>query len=105
MTTPNGEIMEVFSSEFGDLNADCTPAINWPGVSCNQTTYSEYTTLHFESDGIVPVPSAIGYAGVNSTGVMPGSNHQQARNDANTRDKLLELFDGQHGLFFVTGEQ
>lgn len=105
MMSPSGEIMDVFSSEFGDMNADCTPVINWPSVSCNQTTYSEYTTIHYESDGVVTVPSATGYEDANSIAKMPGSNHQQARNDDNTCNKLLELFSGAHGSFFATAEQ
>jgi hypothetical protein len=54
-----------------------------------------------DSDGVVIAESAQGFPGA-QTAVMNGSNHQQMRNDSNTRDRLIELYNGQYGSYFFT---
>jgi hypothetical protein len=34
--------------------------------------------------------------------LLPKSNHQQMRNDENTKIQLNALWDGEHGAFFET---
>jgi len=36
---------------------------------------------------------------------MLGSNHQQARNDSNTKNRLMQLFEGALGDYFITPER
>ncbi|MEM1120255.1 MAG: hypothetical protein AAGJ18_07380 [Bacteroidota bacterium] len=36
---------------------------------------------------------------------MDGSNHQQMRNDRNTKDRLNELWEGDYGFFFETAKK
>ena len=55
-----------------------------------------------DSDGVVLAESAMNFPGAQAVAVMPGSNHQQMRNDSNTKKRLLELWGGTHGIFFKT---
>jgi pimeloyl-ACP methyl ester carboxylesterase len=73
---------------------------NFTGNTDIQTTFIPITK---ESDGIVLRESAENFPGAASIGRMEGSNHQQMRNDSNTKQKLLELWGGTHGSFFITG--
>ena len=73
----------------------------------NMTTFTTYVPVDEASDGIVVESSAKNFPqGANilptPTREMTGSNHQQMRNDNNTRNSLFELFEGQHGLYFRT---
>lgn len=60
-------------------------------------------------DGIVLAESAMNYPdGFGSSALsieMPGSNHQQMRNDDNLKRELINLYDGLHGDFFKTPEK
>jgi len=74
------------------------------------TTIYEYSEDHVDNDGLVTMPSAIAFPGLdiaNDHGLpnrapMLRSNHSQLTNDFNTRDRLNELFLGRYGLFFRT---
>lgn len=93
-------------------------------------TFVANQVLHW-SDGLVPVESAVGYPGaqtetnpyptggivVNTNGtltdpfegpaspyLMPRSNHQQMRNDPNTKVKMKKLLDGGFGGWFYVEE-
>jgi hypothetical protein len=58
------------------------------------------------SDGIVLAESAMAFPGVNYVEVMPGSNHQQMRNDGNLKVRRDELMkDGLYGDYFKTIER
>jgi len=56
----------------------------------------------YPSDGVVLMKSAIDYPNARVGEEMTGSNHQQMRNDENTRVRLNELWNGEHGRFFET---
>ena len=53
------------------------------------------------SDGVALAESAMAYPGAQAA-ELPGSNHQQMRNDSNTKVKLLALFAGGFGDYFST---
>ena len=63
------------------------------------TTVAAFTLVDVPSDGLVQASSASGYPGA-ATKEMIGSNHQQMRNDSNTKDRLNELYNGIHGIYF-----
>jgi pimeloyl-ACP methyl ester carboxylesterase len=72
-----------------------------PGELCWTEYQTSTTVTEEESDGVVVASSAIGNLD-NVTGfkMMPGSNHQQMRNDVNTNICLEELYGGVHGAYF-----
>ncbi len=87
--------------------SDCQLMNTWNGtVSCystgNTVTYDAYELVSKPSDGIVLAESASNFPGCNYTKEMIGSNHQQMRNDNNTKQRLLELFRGDYGFYFKT---
>jgi hypothetical protein len=83
---------------------DCSNYNSDPYLWCTDE-YVSITTATIEgNDGVVPVSSQKGFNGA-TTALMDGSNHQQMRNDKNTRDRLIELFDGNHGDFFKTARK
>lgn len=53
------------------------------------------------SDGVVLAESASAYPGA-LTDEMPKSNHQQMRNDSNTKIKMLKVLEGGFGDYFIT---
>ncbi|MBP7272773.1 MAG: hypothetical protein KA974_02975 [Saprospiraceae bacterium] len=59
------------------------------------------------SDGVVLAESAMNFPGLaspNHARVLQGSNHQQMRNDQNTKIALLQIFDNMNELtpdFFI----
>ena len=61
--------------------------------------------LNHPSDGVVLMKSAIDYPNAKIGEEMTGSNHQQMRNDQNTKERLNELWTGGHGIFFKTPEK
>lgn len=63
---------------------------------------NSWVTILKPSDGVILQESAIGSGIANAERELTGSNHQQMRNDSNTKDALEELFDGAHGDFFIT---
>ncbi len=76
----------------------------WESCFCDETINLEYRDIE-PSDGVTPQSSAEGFPGVDKNNIkeMVGSNHQQMRNDRNTKSRLEELmFDGTYGLFFKT---
>lgn len=44
-------------------------------------------------DGLVPVSSAQAFPGATILD-MPGSNHEQMKNDSKLRDKLIQIYNG-----------
>ena len=70
--------------------------------SCGCETYPAITLQEVESsDGVVPVSSAAGFENA-ITDILPASNHQQMRNDRNTKIKLDKVLNGEYGQFFKT---
>ena len=92
---------------FGDANG-CPTDLGWL-TSCylngNIVTTNEFTTVENPGDGIVLRESAMNFPGAQAIAVMQGSNHQQMRNDTNTKNRLNELWGGTHGFFFATAEK
>ncbi len=97
----NGIAINSWSTSVTDPN-DCV-GNNWM-QSCNLTgnNYQEMIANSLPSDGVVLVQSASNFPGCIYTKEMIGSNHQQMRNDSNTKDRLNELYDGQYGTYFYT---
>jgi triacylglycerol esterase/lipase EstA (alpha/beta hydrolase family) len=58
-------------------------------------------TVEFENDGLVLAESAAAYPGAQVKSMIK-SNHQQMRNDSNTKTRLVELFSGELGIYFYT---
>lgn len=58
--------------------------------------------MFFPSDGVVLAKSQMAFPGVeeHNISIMPGSNHFQMRNDANTERALHLLYDGSFGALF-----
>ncbi|MBL0190180.1 MAG: hypothetical protein IPQ18_02195 [Saprospiraceae bacterium] len=91
--------------EFGQTTSilqnpnDCTGG-------CELSDYFEimgWKFNHIQSDGIVPAWSAGDFIGATHPArFMPGSNHQQMRNDGNTRKAMIEIFGGNVGGYFWT---
>ena len=65
------------------------------------TTVVTYSLIDVPSDGLVLASSASGYPGA-AKKEMIGSNHQQMRNDTNTKNRLNELYNGIHGDYFIS---
>jgi pimeloyl-ACP methyl ester carboxylesterase len=82
-------------SSFPTNQPSCPPG-------CTRTNAVSYwLTEEYQSDGVILVESASAYPGA-MTRDMPKSNHQQMRNDSNTKTRLKELFDGGYGDYFIT---
>jgi hypothetical protein len=60
-----------------------------------------FVTVDKPSDGVVLTESAMAFPGAQAE-EMPGSNHQQMRNDSNTKAKMLKLLGGGFGAYFTT---
>ena len=74
------------------------------GVNCtvrNVVTTYAYTIIQ-DSDGIVLTSSALKFPGCTYNILMQGSNHNQMKNDANTKTALNSLFSGSYGAYFAT---
>ncbi len=67
----------------------------------NTTTVTTYQAITKPSDGLVLEESASDFQGAPKK-EMVKSNHQQMRNDSNTKDRLTELYDGRYGSYFFT---
>ncbi len=55
-----------------------------------------------ESDGIVLAESASAFTGAPYKRALRGSNHEQMKNDENTRISLIDVYEGRRGSFFYT---
>lgn len=82
--------------------ADCPQSNDW-WQWCNASEYPVYYTVfqEKENDGVVIAESAAGFPGAPAHR-LAASNHQQMRNDVNTKQRMLEVFAGTHGDYFVT---
>lgn len=99
-TTGSTGCVTPFGSTFPPQGGSCPP-----GTTMVNTPPQTYTlTVHKENDGTVIAESAMGFPGAKNA-PMIGSNHMQMRNDSNTKARLNELFDGQHGPYFFTEKQ
>lgn len=67
---------------------------------CNAVEHWSHIVLEEPSDGVVPLSSQIDYPGAKPV-KMEDTNHMQARNCEETKDRLNELFDGKHGERFI----
>lgn len=96
---------------LGDLEEDIYEAAPDGSCATEDDDTNCYSTTNYvwqtrDSDGIVVRSSASECLGQLSEGMvftqMPGSNHFSIRNDANTKTKLIHLYDGVHGSFYKT---
>ena len=65
------------------------------------STGSTLVVTQKDSDGVVLAESASAYPGAISES-LPKSNHLQMRNDSNTKAKMLKVFGGSYGDYFIT---
>lgn len=74
-------------------------------INCNTIKATRtINKIEHESDGVVLANSAMDYEGAEKV-KMQGSNHQQMRNDENTKVGLFRLWEGEYGPFFLTEEK
>ena len=86
---------------FIEYEGPCAPS----SQGCVQIETASMTLVDKPSDGVVLAESAANYPGANYSRELTGSNHTQMRNDANTKDALLRLLEGEYGDFFTTALQ
>lgn len=98
----NGTPAYNFSFPASNTQA-CSQAASDLSAMCTWTSFPTYQTLitEKESDGVVLAESAGGFPGAPAYKLL-NSNHQQMRNDKNTKASLIGLFDGFHGKYFTT---
>lgn len=85
-------------STFPTNQPTCPPGCTLSGSS------SYLNMVNHPNDGVVLANSASAYPGAISR-AMPKSNHQQMRNDSNTKARLFELLEGYYGDYFRTSTQ
>ena len=100
----NGNDVGSFTTQVPNLQ-DCYD-INTSSqlTSCslgNTTTVTTYQAITKPSDGLVLEESASNFQGAPKKEMIK-SNHQQMRNDSNTKDRLNELYRGDYGSYFTT---
>ncbi|MBN8682577.1 MAG: hypothetical protein J0L99_07985 [Chitinophagales bacterium] len=78
-----------------------TPGECPPGCTTQVTTQTYFASLDKPNDGVVLAESATAYPGARNA-ALPKSNHQQMRNDSNTKQRLNEVFEGGFGRYFIT---
>ncbi|HMN90740.1 MAG TPA: hypothetical protein PKD70_13800 [Saprospiraceae bacterium] len=104
-----GEAVSTYSYPIGDPSdpSQCSDGyVSWIySEECIPLPDLSIQFLAKESDGVVLAESAGSFPGAEHNEVMPKSNHQQMRNDQNTKEKLFRLFTGQLGSFFRTEER
>ncbi len=96
--TPEGYLDGVTYSE-----SDPSNCVNYESLPDHEECYPMYglETINHESDGVVIEESAKAFPGATQVKLI-GSNHQQMRNDNNTKIALYDLFEGHHGSYFDT---
>jgi hypothetical protein len=73
------------------------------GLNCETKNYLQLVSE--ANDGVVPVSHQV-FSGANSIYNMPGSNHQQMRNDGNTKTAIKNLLlEGGADKYFFTEEK
>lgn len=94
-----------YSTWFANDPSEC-PVSSSTYESCGPitTTLVNTQTVTLPNDGAVLAESAAGFSGAVQVR-MKDSNHQQMRNDRNTKDVLIRLFDGKLGDYFKTDIQ
>lgn len=94
-----------YSTWYANDPSEC-PVSSSTYESCGPitTTLVNTQTVTLPNDGAVIAESAAGFSGAVQVR-MKDSNHQQMRNDKNTKDVLLNLFDGNYGKYFITETQ
>lgn len=108
-----GNIVSFWENYVSDPATQCqmytNPWGNWVDCWANGNTYSytDYIQVNKPSDGVVLAESASDFPGClpQNKKEMIGSNHQQMRNDSNTKLRLNELFLGDYGFYFKTSER
>lgn len=91
---------EVTQTPINDPS-DCQVVLNRE-QACYPVTQTTIEMVEKPSDGVVLAESAGNFPGAAQNVKMPGSNHQQMRNDENLKKGLLKLFSGSLEPFFET---
>lgn len=96
--TPEGYLDGVTYTESNPANC-----VNYESLPDHEECYPTYglQTVSYDSDGVVEEGSARDFPGATQVQLL-GSNHQQMRNDENTKEGLSDLFSGFHGTYFAT---
>lgn len=84
------------TTDPSDCYADCE-LVPWG-------TTNVFQYVEKENDGVVLAQSANAFPGAPAHS-LPGSNHQQMRNDSNTKVRMNEVFDGAHSNYFFTEQR
>jgi pimeloyl-ACP methyl ester carboxylesterase len=95
----------IYEYEYAaDSPADCQSSGPHNGCTAEILPIILYNLIERDNDGIVVAESAQGFSGARIAQMLH-SNHQQMRNDSNTKAKLVDVFEGSHGGYFITEEQ
>ncbi|NJO92709.1 MAG: hypothetical protein HC831_29880 [Chloroflexia bacterium] len=103
-----GNVISTFT-EYTDVQGGCGAIYSGSlTTGCSDTNADPIVSyipiepqVEVDSDGVVVAESARGFPGA-QTAIMDGSNHQQMRNDDNTKKRLTELYNGLYGPYFIT---
>ena len=89
----------------GNAEAPTNPCADYPETIPVYTTRVITNVFYKESDGIVLAESASAFPGTINTKnniKLSGSNHEQIKNDKNTKLALTKLYNGLSGSYFQT---
>ncbi len=102
-------------SEYGDLLFSTSVLVDEEDPCVPPSDYSicsrllNYDWVMKANDGVVLRESAGHGVGQVNMGMlnkmMPGSNHFSMRNDLNTKNKLTQMYEGYHGLYYRTSHR
>ncbi len=98
------------TSEYYTYAENCAALGNGMTGGCNETSADPIVSevlvgvVELDSDALVTVESQIAFPGADIR-KMDGSNHQQMRNDSNTKAALNALYDGDIQQYFFTSKK
>lgn len=90
------------SNDETSAETPTNPCAEWPGTVPVYNIRTIKVVSYKPSDGIVLAESASAFP--NSPYIRPlfGSNHEQMKNDVNTKNSLTDVYNGQRGIYFRT---
>lgn len=99
-------LKKMYNVSFGDDDPNeetpTNPCIGFPGTTPVYYTILVSSVNYIESDGIVLTNSSSAFTGAVHKIPLINSNHEQIKNDLNTKDALNKLYNGDYGLYFKT---
>lgn len=90
------------SDEDTTAEIPTNPCAEWPGTVPVYSIRTVKVVSYKESDGIVLAESASAFTGSAFVRPLRDSNHEQMKNDDNTKKALMDVFDGKLGSYFLT---